>query len=207
MRRFIGSSSGLMSALLLGWAIALLAPVSVSAFSSGIDQGASGCNPCHGSDAAPGLGVTITGPSTLLPGATGSYLLTIDTLNVGGALSVETSDGTLTDVDVNTQVLNSMITHVAANDPGPIGSLGDWEYNFELTAPATVGVTVILSATGMAFNGNFTADSGDTWNNLGSPFSVTVIPEPSTGLLIGMGLGLLGAAARRQGTRRSLRLR
>jgi hypothetical protein len=207
MNRRTCSSAGLIPALLLGLMLTVLAPQPASARFDGINKGGTGCDPCHGSEADQGLVVTITGPSTLLPNQTAQYTLTINVQNAGGALSVATSAGTLTATDANTRVLTGMITHLDAFNAAPAGNIGDWDYNFDLTAPASIGSTILLSSTGMAFNGNFANDSGDIWSNIGSGFSIAVIPEPGTGLLLGMGLGILGAVGRRQAAHRSLRLR
>jgi hypothetical protein len=135
--------------------------------------------------------VAITGKTTLLPNEIATYTLTIDQLNAGDALSIEISNGMLMVADPSTRLLNSRIMHAATNT-------GDWIYNFDLMAPSSIGATALLSATEMAFNGNGGSDSGDIWSNLGSPLSITVIAEPGTGLLMGMGLGILGIAGRRR---------
>jgi hypothetical protein len=200
MQSFIRSGRVLTVALLL----AVLVPAAAHARFDGMVK-TNSCGGCHGNQATGSLSVSVSGPATVLPSSTTSYTLTIDPLPVGGAFSLDTDAGTVTATDANTKNMNGNVTFVDAFSAAPAGSIGDWEYSFDLTAPGLVGTTLTLSFAGMAFNGDFSATSADIWN-IGSR-SIEVIPEPGTGLLMGMGLGILGAVGRRQAVRRSLRAR
>jgi hypothetical protein len=187
------------SAIALVALMTLVAPLPASARSNGRTDGGGGCGGCHGPSATGTLGVTVSGPLTVLPNSTTTYTLTIDSGLAGGALSVVTDAGSLAVVatEVNTQLMSGAITHVDANNPGPTGSLGDWSYDFYLIAPASVGTTITLAFSGMTFNGDLGSSSADLYNT-GTFQVTTAIPEPATGLLMGLGLGILGIAGRRR---------
>jgi hypothetical protein len=148
------------------------------------------------------VGVSINGPTTLAPDETSNYTLTIDTLLAGGALDVaitSSEGGTLGAVDVNTQIDQGEVVHTDAFSPvASGGNIGDWFYNFAVTAPSTIGAVITLAAVGMQFDGDFGA-GGDLWNSA-TPFDITVVPEPATGLLMAGGLLLLAAGRRRSRT-------
>ena len=48
----------------------------------------------------------------------------------------------------------------------------------------------------MAFEGPNGAGPTDIWSNIGSGFTINVIPEPGTGALMGLGLGMLAMVGR-----------
>jgi hypothetical protein len=194
IRRFTACTS----ALLLAACIALLAPAPASARQDGIAQGGAGCGSgggCHG-DATGGLSVSVSGPATVLASSTTTYTLTVQALLVGGGLSVETDAGSLSVVDANTQLMTGMITHLDATTAAPGGNGGDWSYDFDLVAPASVGTTITLGFSGLAFNQDGTRNN-DQWNS-GTYVVTTVIPEPATAALVGLGLGMLGLSGRRR---------
>jgi hypothetical protein len=191
MMRRIRLCAAIVPALLLGMALMLWIPVSATAYSNGWGGGGSGCAPCHGPEPTVSLNVAITGPTTLTPGQTANYVLTIDPTNSGGAFSVDAINATLGAVDANTILLGTAVSHATAN-------VGDWQYNFSVTAPATAGVVITLASTGMAFDGPNGDGPTDIWNNLGSGFSINVIPEPGTAALLGLGLGMLAIVGRRR---------
>jgi hypothetical protein len=186
----------LTSAALLGALLALAIPLPAFARYDGIARGGSGCGGCHGG-ATGGLSVTVSGPATVLPSSTTTYTLTVDSILAGGSFSLETDAGTLAVLDANTQMLaGPTLNHLDSSLAAPAGNLGDWSYDFDLIAPATLGTTITLDFSGLAFDGDFGA-GGDQWNT--NSFSIlTVIPEPGTGLLLGLGLGILGVAGRRR---------
>lgn len=193
-RRFAASTSALALAVL----VALLTPSPTPANIGGSAQGGSGCGPgaCHGNAAAAGLSVTVTGLVLVAPSSTNTYTLSFSgqTLS-GGGFSLETDAGTLSVVDGNTQMTGAMITHRDGSDVPPLGNIGDWSYDFDFTAPASVGTTITLSFSGVDFNASGTR-VGDDWN-VGT-FIITTTPEPDTALLLGMGFGILGFVGRRR---------
>ena len=66
-----------------------------------------------------------------------------------------------------------------------------------IPAPDTIGAVLTLAGVGMQFNLPSGDDSGDFWN-FASAFEITVVPEPATALLTGLGLVGLAVAARRR---------
>jgi hypothetical protein len=189
-------------------ALAILLPVQAYATSTGYATSTASTCGCHGS-LSTDVTTTITGLSTIAPGATQTYTTTLTgTLLTGAGLNVRLTGlggASLGDVEANTQVITSskatapyagapQITHVDSSVAAPAGNSGDWSYNFTLTAPLTLG-TIVLNSVMLAFDGS-TDESGDLWNNL--TFSVQVIPEPSTILLLGAGMAGLAALGRRR---------
>lgn len=152
-----GSRTSLWALVLL-----LLGSAEASARSGGWPVstiGMTSCNGCHSaSNTAPGLPtVTLSGPSSLAVGATGSYSLTI-TAGAGGpsleaGITAYLSNGsgaTLVATDTaktkltNGQLVNSLSAPMAA---------GSITYNWNVTAPATAG-SFTLTAIGLACNGS-----------------------------------------------------
>jgi hypothetical protein len=178
--------------------VAVLVPVTASAYFDGHSNAGGGCGSgggCHG-NATGSLSVSVSGPTTVFASSTTTYTLTVQANLVGGGLSVGTDAGSLSSVETNTKLLSGTITHVDASTAAPSGNGGDWVYDFDLVAPATIGTTITLGFSGLAFNqaGN---RQGDEWNS-GSYVVTTVIPEPATAALVGLGLGMLGLAGRRR---------
>jgi len=133
----------------------------------GVNGGAT-CASCHGGGGvAPA--VEISGPSTVAPGATANYTLTITGgPAVVGGFNISTGDGlgTLTPGDSDSQALNGEITHSA---PKPFS--GDMvTFDFEWTAPAETGA-VTMYAAGLSANGA-NGNSGDAVGT--TTFEVTV---------------------------------
>jgi hypothetical protein len=187
--------------LLLALLFAVLVPVTAHANSTGIERGGGGCNSgCHGNAPDQGLSVTVSGPATVAPSSTATYTLSIDPhINAGGGFSLSADAGTLLllPAETNTKFTGTNITHVSA-----AANLGDWSYNFDLVAPATLGEIVTLSFSGMAYNndGKATKGPGDGWN-VGTylvEVSNVVVPEPATGLLVSLGISMLALAGCRR---------
>lgn len=181
-----------------------LAPSTAMARFDGISDGATDCAPCHGNSATGSVSVSITGSSTLTTGETGNYMLTIAQVNDGGALNVAitSASGTLGNVDGNTQLDSGEIVHKDAFSNAPAGNIGDWAYNFTVTAGNTAGETITIAAVGMQFVSDFDNTAADIWNSA-TPFDISVVPEPGTGLLLGGGLLVMGMVRRRQRGARS----
>jgi len=185
-------------------ALAIVLPVQAYASDAGRNTGATSTCGCHGS-LSTSVTATITGLSTILAGATQTYTTTLTgTLLTGAGLNVALggiAGASLGDIETNTQFIAAtkapapyttapQITHTAAI----ADNTGDWSYNFTLTAPLTLG-TLVLKSVMVAFDGDGT-DVGDLWNN--TTFNVQVIPEPSTILLLGIGMAGLAAIGRRR---------
>ena len=78
--------------------------------------------------------------------------------------------------------------------------MGDWSYDFTVTAPGTVGAMITVAAVGMQFDGTGGFDL-DVYNSA-TPFGIEVVPEPATGLLMAGGLVAMGVQRRlRRGVR------
>jgi len=190
--------------LFLVSALAIMLPVQAHASDAGRNTGATSTCGCHGSlDAA--VTATITGLSTILAGTTQTYTTTLTgTLLAGAGLNVALgglAGASLGDIETNTKFIaatKAPAPYTTANQITHTDALadntGDWSYNFTLTAPLTLG-TIVLNSVMVAFDGDG-SDAGDIVNN--TTFSVQVIPEPSTILLLGTGMAGLAALGRRR---------
>jgi hypothetical protein len=183
----------------------VLAPLGANASSNGSQTGLTttvGCN-CHGgADANGDVTATITamdGDNTILANATETYMLAIsrfggELMGTGIDIAVSDddagSDAFLGESSALTQIVNSEITHQQEN--------AAFSYLFTVTAPAAMsfGATVTLTALGLEFNGG-QGSNGDSWD-FATPFAFTVVPEPTTALLFGMGLIGLTVSGRKR---------
>ena len=103
-------------------------------------DGGSGCS-CHSSSSA--TGVAIAGPTTLNPGATAAYTVTITRSgSFNSGVDIAASAGTLAPADAVLKANSGDLTHHANNK-----GTNTLVYNFNYTAPTTGGV-VTLYATG-----------------------------------------------------------
>jgi hypothetical protein len=123
-----------------------------------LKSAATGCS-CHSSTLTAGVAVVFSGPTSVAPGQTVSYTLTISggpAISAGCDIAVRT--GTLAAVDGNLQLLNSELTHTS--DLAFTG--GSATFSFHYTAPSSPGVDS-LYATGLSDNANG-SKTGDQWN-------------------------------------------
>ncbi len=123
------------------------------------------CTMCHSGGTMPT--VTMTGPTSLAPGANGVYTLTITGgAAVVGGLDVSASSGTLTASDATTQLMGGEVTQKSST----AFSSGTLSFTFTLNAPATAGTVTVYGA-GLSANGNGST-SGD--NAAKATLAVTV---------------------------------
>lgn len=131
------------------------------------------CNTCHTGGTAPT--VTITGPETLAPGATGQYTLTIQGgPAMRGGMNVALSAGTTASLEpgAGLQKLSGELTHSA---PKAFAN-GTVSFDFSVVAPATAG-TFTLFGSGNSTNGN-NAPPGDRAGLVQLAVNVTGGTEP-----------------------------
>lgn len=141
-----------------------------------------GCNGCHAGGAAPTVG--ITGPTTLAPGATGTYILSISevALQHRGGLNIGATAGMFSTGGPNsgsTQLIGNEITHTAPK----AGNGTDVLFSFQWTAPL-VFTSATLRGWGNAVNFTNTS-AGDLAAyttlvvNAGATPTPTITPLPS----------------------------
>jgi hypothetical protein len=119
--------------------VALLAPWSAPANIGASNAGGSGCGGCHG-PVAGGLSVSLFGSAAVRPSASNMYTLSIGGVKIqDGGFSLETDAGTLSVVDGHTQMTGAMVTHSERSVAAPAGNIDDWSYDFDFTAPASIG--------------------------------------------------------------------
>ena len=190
--------------LFISIALAIVLPVQANASDAGRSTGATSTCGCHGSLSSE-VTATITGLSTIFAGTTQTYTTTLTgNLLTGAGLNVALgglAGAALGDIEANTKIIvgssKAPAPYASANQithTGIADNTGDWSYDFTLTAPLTLG-TIVLNSVMLAFDGSGD-DTGDLFNN--TTFSVQVIPEPSTILLLGTGMAGLAALGRRR---------
>ena len=118
--------------------------------------------------------------------------------NEGGGVSLETDAGTLSVVDDNTQMTGAMVTQLDASCAASGGNIGDWSYDFDFTAPASIGTTIALDLSGIDFNADGNDTPADDWDTNTFSILTAAAPESDTALLLSMGLGMLGFVGRRR---------
>jgi len=209
--------------LFLLFALVIVLPVQAYAFAAGYARGAAAdgtttagqtCGGCHGTE-SPDVITTVTGPLTMSPGATETFTAFISPTVAGGPLGVGAGIGvvlvglagsTVGSIETNTKILNSTtsasrpislpnLVHTNGLDVPPAGNIGDWSYNFTVTAPMSLG-TIVINAVMNAYNGDETDSLLDLWDPV--QFSVQVVPELSTVVLLGSGIAGLAAIGRRR---------
>ena len=111
----------------------------------------SGCGGCHGSTANVTVQTTITGPSSLGPGQTGSYTIKVtvgSSTSSKAGVNIAVSSGTLSPVSSQLQLSGSEITQNTRLARGT-------NYTFNYTAPASGGPVTIYATV---------AGDANTWN-------------------------------------------
>jgi len=158
------------------FAIVFIASFSLEAFSypTGVagrtlkPGSTNGCT-CHQSALNTAVLVSVTGPATLAPGATGTYTFSVSrssgTFSTGG-IDIAVSSGTLALASGSTglKILTSELVHSAK-------FTGATTKTFTLTAPATPG-TITIYCTGAG------GTNPPNWNN-GANFTVNVVSSIS----------------------------
>jgi hypothetical protein len=135
--------------------------------------------------------LAITGPSSVAPDSVNLFTLTISAgPAVVGGLDVFADDGTLSVVDVLTQLNSGEITHT---EPKAFSS-GEVSWDFNWQAPSLAGMYTINAQGVSANDGN--GNGGDS-PGTAMPFMVQVVPIPAAAILFGSALGLLGWVRRR----------
>jgi hypothetical protein len=185
-----------------GWTMAAMAAAcmmlvspDVSAFSGGGSaitgrtnrDGGAGCSSCHSNQAqnTSTMTVGISGPSTLAPGASGTYTVTAN-LSINGTsrrmgLAVAASAGTLTENAANLQVSNGEITHAGTLETiDDTGGQGSYSFTYTNPANATGGSSRTLYA--VARIGFDNADGG-AWRHAAN-FTVTTSAPAQVALTV-----------------------
>jgi len=141
MRWVTIAAFGLLALLLV------LAPAHLPASSGGITtfsgQFGPDCNACHSGGSIPT--VTLGGPTSLAPGATGSFTLTITNLGISqraGGLDVSADGGSFVRTDAGTRVEAGEIVH---NSPRTQAG-GQVVFSFDWVAPVNPGSYTIYGA-------------------------------------------------------------
>ena len=187
--------------LFLLFALATLIPAQAYASSDGRATGGTSCGGCHGSASAL-VATVVSGPLTMVEGTTANFSVLINPqLGVGAGVDVALAGlagATLGVIDANTKILSLELVHTDASSGLPNGNIGDWAYNFSVTAPMSLG-TILINAVMLAFNGDSDNSSADLWA-AAPQFSVDVVPVPelSTVVLLGSGIAGLVAIGRRR---------
>ena len=175
MKMFIFQTMAITAVCLL-----VLGASTASGFASGYAGGGTNCGGCHSTGSVTPM---ISGLAELLPSQTAQYTASIAAGTLAGAgLNIASTAGILTPAAAGTGLSGTEIVHTMRNP-------GVYSYNFDVTAPAALGTFDLLGAL-LAFDGNFQG-SGDLWDT--TTFRITVIPEPSTFALAG--LGMIGICA------------
>lgn len=147
------------------------------AFSTGITTGSfgsGGCNECHGGGTAPM--VSVSGPSTVAPGSTQTYTLTVTNpgAQLRAGLNVSATGGTLASGGPDTQVLSGQITHVSPK----LSSGGVTTFSFDWTAPMSFS-SLQLRAWGNAVNFNGGSDGDRAASHFFNIVAPTATPTPT----------------------------
>ncbi|MDX2128829.1 MAG: choice-of-anchor V domain-containing protein [Chloroherpetonaceae bacterium] len=135
-------------------------------------DGGAGCS-CHSSTPNSSVQVSIDGPSTLAPGASATYTVSISGgPAVKAGVNIAASSGALLLIqNQGLQLLSGELTHSAPKD----FVQGSVTYNFNYVAPSQTGTATIF-ATSNSVNGA-DGNQGDAWNH--APNKVVTISSTS----------------------------
>lgn len=161
-----------------------------SAFSSGITtlDFAASCvsSGCHIHGATPE--VTVTGPTSLLPGTTGTYQVEISNpgLQTHAGLTVRSSTGGLAVGGPDSALTQTLVGAAGfaeiCHTTAKAGSGGSTRFSFDLTAPASAFTRIDLSAYGLAVDNDGSRDNDRSNIGVLSVFNAndpTPTPTPS----------------------------
>ena len=99
------------------------------------------CTSCHGSISS-SVTLAISGPATLVAGATGSYTLTVTASSITkSGVDIAASSGTLATNDSQLKLASSELTHSSTK-----AGTGSVTWSFKYTAPATAGSVTIYAS-------------------------------------------------------------
>ncbi len=194
--------------LTLWFAIALFAGLTllhttpVAARSGGITgysgnpatNGGAICSACHGGGIAPS--VTLSGPTTVLPGSSSSYVLTLSggQQNQGG-VDVSASGGTLVDTNpTGTTISNGELIHVV---PFAVDNNGAISWTFDWQAPTAPGTYTLYGA---AASTNGSGTGGDEAAAATLVVTVSAVNQPPTADAGGPYSGTAGVAVQFDGS-------
>ena len=156
-------------------------PGGITGHSGAVVGGVAGpnCADCHFGTSDPV--VNLTGPATLAPGATGSYVLTMQrsvSTNGFGGLDVSASSGTLSNNPAGTRITAGEITH---NSPITVPANGII-WTFSWTAPTTAGNYSLFGAVAST-NGSGTSGDGTAATSLA--VTVTALNQAPVARIVG----------------------
>jgi hypothetical protein len=144
----------------------VLFPGSAGAFSGGVSKysgnpatGGETCTRCHSGGAVPS--VSLTGPTSVPAGASGTYTLTISGgQQAGGGLDVSASGGAFVATDPGTRIQENEVTHESPRDADAAGVVS---FTFEWRAPLGGGSYTLYGAgNSVDLNGGRSGDAAAT---------------------------------------------
>ena len=150
----------------------LLLPAAAQAYPGGVSgySGRAGsCANCHAGGTAPS--VSISGPTSLQPGASGTFMLTIrGGAAVEGGLDVSLAGGGSLGAGSGSKIMNGEVTQSSSGR----FSGGALSYQFTVTAPSSAG-NLSLSGAGLSSNGNVDGSGTGTASHI---ITVSAPPPP-----------------------------